>query len=76
MDRREDLRQVKTLGWLRRNGKNKEDRGYAENLYRKTLFELYSRHVSLTGQTYYPPMHDELIDEYLLMADDENLWFY
>ena len=66
MVRREDNRQVKTLGWLRRNGKNKADRDYAEKLYRKTLFELYARHISLTGQTYYPPMHNEIIEEYRL----------
>ena len=30
MTRREDLRQVRSLGWLRRNGKNKADREYAE----------------------------------------------
>ena len=37
MIRREDNRQVRTLSWLRRNGKNKADRDYAEKLYRKTL---------------------------------------
>ena len=41
MPRREELRQVKSLGWLRRNGKNKADRDYAQKLYRKTLFQLY-----------------------------------
>ena len=54
MVRREELRQVRSISWLRRNGKNKADRDYAEEIYRKTLFELYSRHVSLTGETYYP----------------------
>tara|TARA_B100000886_G_C20003974_1_gene319165 strand:+ start:279 stop:506 length:228 start_codon:yes stop_codon:yes gene_type:complete len=72
MTRREDLREVRTLGWLRRNGKNKGDREYAEKLYRTTLFELYARHVSLTGQTYYAPMYDELIEEYKLMSDNEE----
>lgn len=73
MIRREDNRQVKTLSWLRRNGKNKADRDYAEKLYRKTLFELYARHVSLTGQTYYPPMHNEIIEEYRLIEDEESI---
>ena len=72
MPRREDLREVRTLGWIRRNGKNKEDREYAEKLYRKTLFELYARHVSLTGQTYYAPIYDELIEEYKLLSDNEE----
>ena len=37
MVRKEDLREVKTLGWLRRNATNKEDKAYAEKLYRKTF---------------------------------------
>ena len=73
MPRREELRQVKSLSWLRRNGKNKADRDYAENLYRKTLFQLYSRHVALTGQTYYPPIWDEIMDEYKLIEESENI---
>ena len=73
MARREDNRQVKTLGWLRRNGKNKADREYAEKLYRKTLFELYARHISITGQTYYTPMHNEIMEEYELMEDAESI---
>ena len=35
MVRKEDLREVKTLGWLRRNATNKADKAYAEKLYRK-----------------------------------------
>ncbi len=73
MARREELRQVKSLGWLRRNGKNKADRDYAQNLYRKTLFQLYSRHVAITGQTYYPPIWDEIMDEYKLIEDSDNI---
>ena len=72
MARREELRQVKSLGWLRRNGKNKADRDYAEKIYRKTLFDLYSRHVSLTGETYYPPMWDDIMEEYKLIEDENN----
>ena len=72
MTRREDLREVRTLGWLKRNGKNKDDREYAKELYRKTLFELYARHVAMTGQTYYAPMYDDLIEEYKLMTDNEE----
>ena len=71
MPRREELRQVKSLGWLRRNGKNKADRDYAQKLYRKTLFQLYTRHVALTGQTYYPPIWDEIMDEYKLIEESQ-----
>tara|TARA_B100000945_G_scaffold269146_1_gene229889 strand:+ start:52 stop:273 length:222 start_codon:yes stop_codon:yes gene_type:complete len=73
MARREDLRQVRSLSWLKRNGKNKTDREYAQQIYRKTLFELYARHVSLTGQTYYPPMWDDMMEEYKLLEDAESL---
>ena len=73
MARREDLRQVRSLSWLKRNGKNKTDREYAKQIYRKTLFELYARHVSLTGQTYYPPMWDDMMEEYKLLEDAESL---
>ena len=73
MARREDLRQVRSLSWLKRNGKNKTDREYALQIYRKTLFELYARHVSLTGQTYYPPMWDDMMEEYKLLEDAESL---
>ena len=73
MARREDLRQVRSISWLKRNGKNKPDREYAEQIYRKTLFELYARHVSLTGQTYYPPMWDDMMEEYKLLEDEESL---
>ena len=73
MIRREELREVRTLGWLRRNASNKEDKAYAEKLYRKTLFELYTRHISLTGETYYPPMHNEIYEEYQLIEDIENI---
>ena len=73
MPRREDLRQVRSLSWLKINGKNKGDREYAEQIYRKTLFELYARHVSLTGQIYYPPMWDDMMEEYKLLEDAENL---
>ena len=73
MIRREDNRQVRTLSWLRRNGKNKADRDYAEKLYRKTLFELYVKHVAITGQTYYPPMHNEIYEEYQLIEDSQNI---
>ncbi|WP_411869207.1 hypothetical protein [Vulcanococcus limneticus] len=68
--RPEDIRQVKTLGWLRQNGISEDDREYAEELYRKTVLELWCRHVSETGQTYYPPLQNELLEEYMLIAGE------
>ncbi len=71
-ERLEDLREVKPLGWIRRNGANEQDRKYAEKLYRRILFDLWTRHVAKTGQTYYPPLEDELIDEYQLLIDQDE----
>ena len=68
----EDNRQLKRLGWLRRNGETTEDRSYAESLYRKILFDLWTRHVAKTGQTYYPPIQDELLEEYNLEMDEDS----
>ncbi len=73
LERIEDKRIVKPLGWLRRNGETEEDRTYADKLYRRTLFDLWTRHVAKTGQTYYPPLDDELTEEHQLLIDqDEN----
>ena len=71
-ERIEDKREVKPLGWLRRNGATEEDRAYADKLYRRTLFDLWTRHVAKTGQTYYPPLEDELIDEHQLLTDQDE----
>ena len=68
----EDGRQVKRLGWLRLNGETAEDRDYAENIYQQILFDLWARHVAKTGETYYPPIQDELLEEYNLESDEES----
>ena len=68
----EDKRQLKRLGWLRLNAEASEDRSYADNLYKQILFDLWTRHVAKTGQTYYPPIQDELLEEYNLEQDSES----
>ena len=50
-----------------------EPKDWMPDEYRKTLFELYTRHISITGQTYYPPMHNEIMEEYQLIEDEENI---
>ena len=73
MPRLEEQKEVKQLSWLMRNAKSKEDREYAKNVYKSTLIELYARHVAKTGETYYPPIQEEIIEEFILNEDSKNL---
>ena len=73
MTRFEEKKEVKQLDWLIQNGNTKEDREYAKKIYKSTLIELYARHVAKTGETYYPPMQEEIIEEYILNKDAEYL---
>ncbi len=73
MTRLEDKKDVKQLAWIMRNAKTKEDRDYAKKIYKSTLIELYARHVAKTGQTYYPPMQEEIIEEFIVNEDSKYL---
>ena len=73
MTRFEEKKEVKQLDWLMQNGNTKEDREYAKKIYKSTLIELYARHVAKTGQTYYPPMQEEIIEEFILNEDSKYL---
>tara|TARA_Y100001978_G_scaffold87131_1_gene78020 strand:+ start:247 stop:468 length:222 start_codon:yes stop_codon:yes gene_type:complete len=73
MTRFEEKKEVKQLDWLIQNGNTKEDREYAKKIYKSTLIELYARHVAKTGETYYPPMQEEIIEEYILNKDSKYL---
>ena len=73
MTRFEEKKEVKQLDWLIQNGHSKEDREYAKKIYKSTLIELYARHVAKTGETYYPPMQEEIIEEYILNKDAKYL---
>ena len=65
----EDVRQVRSIGWIRKNGSTTEDREYADLLYQVVLLDLWYRHVAETGETYYPPLQNELLDEYTLQSN-------
>jgi len=66
----EDVRQVRSIGWIRKNGKTTEDREYADLLYQELLLDLWYRRVAETGETYYPPLQNELLDEYTLISNE------
>jgi hypothetical protein len=65
----EDIRQVRSIGWIRKNGLTDEDRQQAEKMYCEIVMDLWYKHVAETGQTYYPPLQNELLDEYTLQAN-------
>lgn len=65
----EDVRQVRSIGWLRKNGLTDGDRQQAEKMYREIVLDLWYKYVAETGQTYYPPLQNELLDEYTLQAN-------
>ena len=73
MTRFEEKKEVKQLDWLIQNANTKEDREYAKKIYKSTLIELYARHVAKTGQTYYPPMQEEIIEEFIVNEDSKYL---
>ncbi|QPN66543.1 hypothetical protein [Synechococcus sp. CBW1006] len=60
---------VRTLRWLRLNGRTAADKAYAKQLYRQLLFSLWRKHVAQTGQTYYPKLLNDLKDHYRMMCD-------
>ena len=69
---KEETRQIRSLSYIRTNGKTIEDREYADQKYYEIVFKLWSRHVAKTGQTYYPPMQRELFADFELMEDEDE----
>ena len=67
-----DSRQVRSLQWLMFNGKQ-EEREYASQIYESILLDLWKQHVSKTGDTYYPPLQNELMEEFELNEDRDSL---
>jgi len=60
---------ARSLRWVRLNGRTAADKSYAKDLYRFMLFQLWRKHVAETGQTYYPPLRDDVWDHYQLISD-------
>ena len=63
-----DSRQVRSLQWLMFNGKE-EEREYASQVYETILIDLWKQYVAKTGDTYYPPLQNELMEEFELNED-------
>lgn len=68
----DELYSVKTLRWLQQNGNSPEDRKLAKRQYRRIVFELWRKRMARTGETWYPPLRDDLWERYRLMANDPD----
>jgi hypothetical protein len=62
--REEDLYMVKTLGWLMQNANTLEDKVIARKRYRAMLFDLWRKYLAQTGETWYPPLRNDLWERY------------
>ena len=62
--REEDIYVVKTLGWLMQNANSLEDKVIARKHYRALLFDLWRKHLARTGETWYPPLRNDLWERY------------
>lgn len=56
--------ECKSLRYLRANAKRPDDRAWAELLYSRALLDLWRQYVMDTGETYYPPLAEDLIKFY------------
>ena len=66
--REEDLYIVKTLGWLMQNANTLEDKAIARKRYRILLFDLWRKYLAQTGETWYPPLREDLWERYQFEA--------
>ena len=70
--REEDLYSVKTLRWLIQNANSPGDKLMARDRYRELLFDLWRKYLADTGETWYPPLREDLWDRYKLIASDPD----
>lgn len=66
--REEDLYMVKTLGWLMQNANTLEDKAIARKRYRILLFDLWRKYLAQTGETWYPPLREDIWERYQFEA--------
>lgn len=64
-----DAFSAKTLRFLKSNSNTAEERRYAETLYYDILLDLWRQHVMQTGETYYPPLAEDLFELYRFNQD-------
>lgn len=67
-----DAFEVKSLRYLRNSAETAEDRRWAETLHDSMLLELWLQHVTETGDTYYPPLAEDLFQSFQLQEDGHH----
>jgi hypothetical protein len=67
-----DAFEVKSLRYLRNSAETADDRRWAETLHDSMLLELWLQHVTETGDTYYPPLAEDLFQSYQLQEDGHH----
>ena len=64
--------QAPSLRYLRNSADRPEDRRWAATLHDSMLLELWLQHVTETGDTYYPPLAEDLFQSYQLQEDGHH----
>lgn len=59
-----DSYNCKSLRYLRSHAETEEDREWANKLYSLNLLDLWRQHVMESGETYYPPLAEDLFKFY------------
>ena len=67
-----DAYQIRSLRWLMNNAETVADKELARNRYITTLFELWRKHVALTGETYFKDLREEIEERYQAMQEGLN----
>ena len=64
--------EVRSLRYLKNSAESAEDRHWAGALHDTLLVELWLQHVVETGETYYPPLADDLYQSYQINEDGHH----
>ncbi|MCP9913335.1 hypothetical protein KBZ07_07930 [Cyanobium sp. BA20m-14] len=67
-----DAFETPSLRYLRNTAETAEDRRWADTLHDSMLLELWLQHVTETGDTYYPPLAEDLFQSYQLQEDGHH----
>jgi len=57
------------LRYLRNHAPTPEDRAWADHVHKRILLDLWAQHIAETGETYYPPLAEDLMQVYELEND-------
>lgn len=64
--------EVRSLRFLRNSAEQADDRRWAEIVHDSIILELWLQYVAETGDTYYPPMSEDLYQSYQLQQEDPH----